>query len=143
MVMWALDCAQTPLNVLRMRYPLEERPANALKAAADWARGDIKMPEAKRAIIAAHSFAKEIDNPADIALIHAVGQAASTVHVATHALGLPFYELSSIVFDLGIDHYREAVQTKISAYLERLTDWQNHLDDVARTWAPFLTIDSK
>jgi len=143
LVMWALDCAQAPSNILRMRYPLENRPANALIAAAAWARGDIKMPEAKRAILAAHAFAKDITNPADIALIHAVGQAASTVHVAAHALGLPFYELTSIVFELGIDHYREAADAKISAYLERLTYWQNHVDEVARTWASFLSIDSK
>ena len=97
------------------------------------------MPEAKRAILAAHAFAKEIDDAADIARIHAVGQAASTVHVAAHALGLPFYELTSIVFDMGIDRCREAVDAKIAMYQERLTYWQNHIDGLERTWAPFLS----
>lgn len=142
LVMWALDCAQSPLSVLKVRYPLEDRPGNALKAAAAWARGDIKMPEAKRAILDAHAFAKEIIDPADIALIHAIGQAASTVHVATHALGLPFYELTSIVFEKGIDGYRDAVGAKINHYLDRLTYWQNHIDDAERPWAPFLLDDS-
>ncbi|OHE40494.1 MAG: hypothetical protein A2Y16_00980 [Tenericutes bacterium GWF2_57_13] len=138
LVMWAFECAQAPLTILKARYPLEDRPGNALKAAAVWARGDIKMPEAKRAILDAHAFAKEIVNPVDIALVHAVGQAASTVHVATHALGLPFYELTSIVFEQGIDGFRDAVSVKINEYHKRLTYWQIHIDDVARPWAPFL-----
>ncbi|MDP3129814.1 MAG: hypothetical protein Q8N15_00625 [Bacillota bacterium] len=138
LVMWAGECAQAPLTILKARYPLEDRPGNAMKAAVAWAQGKIKMPEAKRAILAAHAFAKEIVDPIDIALVHAVGQAASTVHVATHALGLPFYELTSIVFEKGIDGFRDAVGAKIYYYLDRLDYWQNHIDDVARPWAPFL-----
>ena len=56
-----------------------------------------ELPEAKRAILDCHAVCKEIDDEYYIALCHSIGQGISTVHVETHALGLPFYETAENV----------------------------------------------
>ncbi|MHB8076331.1 putative immunity protein [Desulfosporosinus fructosivorans] len=56
---------------------------------------------AKRAILDSHAVAKKIDDSEYGALCHAIGHAGATVHVETHALGLPFYELTAIAFKYG------------------------------------------
>ena len=62
LVMWALDCAQKPLSLFEAKYPNEHRPRKALELCESWARGTIKMPEAKSAILGAHAVAKELDD---------------------------------------------------------------------------------
>lgn len=60
LVMWALDCAEITLIEFEEKYPEERRPRNCLALCEEWARGKIKMNEAKRAILDAHAVAKEI-----------------------------------------------------------------------------------
>lgn len=143
LVMWAFDCAQEPLAYFESKYPNEERPRKALELCEAWARGIIKMPEAKRAILDAHAVAKEIDDKECIALAHAIGQAGSTVHVETHALGLVFYELTAIVLRAGLDQCELAVNDKINIYYNRLLYWQENIDRIDVSWAPFLLDDSR
>ena len=142
LILWALDCAKRPLKMFELKYPNEPRLRNALDLSAAWSRGLIKMPEAKRAILAAHAIAKEIDDKVAIALIHAVAQAGSTVHVETHALGLVFYELSAIVFSVGIENCDLPVYEKIDYYIERLLYWQINGDKLNISWAKFLMNDT-
>ena len=138
LVMWALDCAKVPLAQFEEKYPLELRPRRALNLCEDWSRGIIKMPAAKRAILDAHAVAKVIDNSVYGALCHAIGHAGATVHVETHALGLPFYELTAIVLKFGKDEYQEKVQDKINYYRQRLIYWQDNIDNINVEWAGFL-----
>ena len=93
---WALDCAWEPCRQLEERYE-DSRPRQAIETCWAWARGQVKMRQAQQAILAAHAMAKEVPSPADAALCHAVGQACGAVHVETHAIGLPMYELTAIV----------------------------------------------
>lgn len=60
--MWALDCATVTLEYFENKYPSEQRPKICLELCESWARGKIKMPVAKRAILNAHAVAKEIDD---------------------------------------------------------------------------------
>ncbi|MFT4006563.1 MAG: hypothetical protein QM683_13405, partial [Lacrimispora sp.] len=108
-----------------------------------WSKGKIKMPAAKRAILAAHAVAKEIDDRVHGALCHAIGHAGATVHVETHALGLPFYELTSLVLKFGKDEYQKQVYEKINYYCQRLIYWQENIDKVDLEWAGFLMDDSR
>lgn len=101
------------------------------------------MPAAKRAILDAHAVAKEIDDSVYGALCHAIGHACATVHVETHALGLPLYELTAIVFKLGKDGYQKQVQEKINYYLQNLIYWQENIDKLDIKWASFLTNDNR
>lgn len=143
LVMWALDCAKNPLRQLETKYPDERRPATCLKMSEAWARGHIKMPAAKRAILDAHAAAKSIGDSVYGALCHAIGHAGATVHVETHALGLPFYELTAIVLSHGTGHFAVPVSERIAEYRERLLYWQDNTDRMELEWADFLLDDTR
>ena len=138
MVMWALDCAKLPLEQFEAKYPDERRPRICLELCEAWARGKIKMPAAKKAILNSHAVAKEINDSEYGALCHAIGHAGATVHVGTHALGLPMYELTSIVLRYGKDNFLIPVSEKINYYYKRLLYWQENTDKLKLDWADFL-----
>lgn len=142
LVMWALDCANTPLAKFESKYPSERRPRTALELCEAWARGRIKMPTAKRAILDTHAVAKEIEDDEYGALAHAIGHAGAAVHVETHALGLVMYELSAIVLQHGKDEYQKSVDEKIDSYYQRLLYWQENSDKQGYEWADFLADDT-
>lgn len=143
LAMWALDCAKATLEQFEAKYPDEGRPRTCLKLCEDWARGKIKMPVAKRAILDSHAVAKEIDDSVYGALCHAIGHAGATVHVETHALGLPFYELTAIVLKYGKDYFRKPVSEKINNYMSRMLYWQENTDKLKLDWADFLLDDTR
>lgn len=136
MILWALDNAQIPLAKLAMSYPQEERAKQTLSLCYEWAQGHIKMPIAKKAILACHRVAKEIDNPVNQALFHAIGHAGATVHVASHAIGLPMYELTAMILENS--NWKEIIQQKIDSYYESLIYWQDHESKIEMDWALFL-----
>ncbi|WP_218143883.1 putative immunity protein [Bhargavaea ginsengi] len=143
LVMWALDCAEVTLSRFEEKYPDETRPGICLVRCEEWARGKIKMPEARQAILGAHAAAKEIDDQVYSALCRAIGHAGATVHVESHAMGLPIYELTAIVRKHGPDHFAEPVKEKIRFYEQRLHYWQETTDTLELDWAQFLLDDSK
>ena len=96
------------------------------------------MPIAKRAILDSHAVAKEIENSEYGALCHAIGHAGATVHVETHAMGLPIYELTAIVLKYGKDGFSKPVIEKINYYHNRLLYWQENADILGLDWASFL-----
>lgn len=138
MALWAFDFAAESISVLEKKYPEETRPKEALKAAQDWSAGRIKMRFAQRKILDCHAFAKEIDCKEDIALCHAIGQACAVVHTAGHAIGYPIYDLTAIVYRLGIEHCVEAVEKRKQAYIDRLFYWNGHLNNYKGEWADFM-----
>lgn len=142
LVMWALDCAKLPLEQFEARYPDERRPRTCLELCEAWARGNIKMPMAKQAILDSHAVAKEIDDSEYGALCHAIGHAGATVHVETHGLGLPIYELTAIVLKHGKDNFQEPVSEKINYYYNRLLYWQENTKKLELPWADFLLNDT-
>ncbi|MFQ3544160.1 hypothetical protein Q7A53_08730 [Halobacillus rhizosphaerae] len=143
LVMWVLDCAKTPLGQIEAKYPHEPRPRTCLERCEDWARGKIKMPAAKKAILAAHTAAKEIEEIEYGTLCQAIGHAGATVHVETHAIGLPIYELTSIVHKYGRDDFQVPVSEKINDYYKRLLYWQENTDKLGLEWAGFLLDNTK
>ena len=143
LVMWALDCAKVPLKQFEAKYPDERRPRICLELCEAWARGKIKMPIAKQAILDSHAVAKEIDDNEYGALCHAIGHAGATVHVETHALGLPIYELTAMVLKYGKDNFQKPVSEKINYYYHRLLYWQENTDKFELDWADFLLDDTR
>lgn len=137
-VLWALDLADESASVLRTRYTDETRPGDAVSAARDWSAGRIRMPEARRKILACHAAAGDVVDEADIAAFHAVGQACGTVHTTGHAIGYPIYDLTSIVRRCGIDRCVDAVEARVIEYESRLLHWIHHADGYGGTWAPFM-----
>ena len=94
--MWGLEQADRVAHILSDSHPEHDEPAEAVRLCRLWLHGEVKMPEAKRAILDVHAMAKLMDDPADAALCHAVGQGCSCVHTPKHALGLPVYELTAV-----------------------------------------------
>jgi hypothetical protein len=138
LVMWALDCAKMPLIQFEEKYPNEQRPRTCLNLCEDWARGKIKMPIAKRAILNSHAVAKEINDDEYGTLCHAIGHAGATVHVETHAIGLPMYELTAMVLKYEKNDFHKPVIEKTEYYIERLLYWHENTDKLKFDWADFL-----
>lgn len=138
MVLWAFDLAAGSIAKLEEKYPGEQRPREALTAAQDWAAGTIKMRLAQRKILDCHAFAKEIVSKEDIAACHAIGQACAVVHTAGHAIGYPIYDLSAIIYRLGMEHCAAAVEQRKQEYIDRLLYWSKHYRDEERKWAAFM-----
>ncbi len=138
MVLWALDIAAESVAKLEEKYPDESRPREALKAVRAWAEGKIKMRLAQRKILDCHAFAKEINSKEDMALCHAIGQACAVVHTAGHAMGYPMYELSAIIYRLGIENCVEAVEERKQEYIRKLFYWNEHVCDYEGEWADFM-----
>lgn len=138
MVLWALEMADETAALLARRYPNESRPRDAAKISRAWAAGKIKMPDARRAILAAHAVAKEIESPEDIALCHAVGQACAVVHTPRHAIGFPAYELTALVHRHGIDTCVSPIEARRRQYLERMDWWERNYHRYPGEWAVFL-----
>lgn len=138
MALWAFSFAAESVALLEERYPAETRPREALQTAQDWAAGIIRMRMAQRKILDCHALAKELDDAADAAACHAIGQACAVVHTAGHAIGYPIYDLTALIRRLGVDRCVQAVEQRKQAYIERLRDCQAHLKDDPRTWADFM-----
>ncbi len=140
LALWAFDFAEESVAQLKERYPYERRPQEALQAARLWAAGKIKMRAAQRKILDCHAFAKEIDDKEAIATCHAVGQACAIVHAAGHAIGYPIYDLTAIVYRLGVEHCEQAVERRLREYRDRLLFWREHIADYSGEWADFMLV---
>jgi hypothetical protein len=142
LVLWAFDCAPRVLEIFEEQYPQEPRPRQALEMAKAWARGEIKMPPAKKAIQDAHNAATAAEGfPAAQAAARAVGHAAATVHVETHALGLVFYGLTAFIYKEGPNQYETIVRRECDWFYDRLLYWQDNIDRQSTPWAAFLLRD--
>lgn len=103
---WGISYAEAHLlPIFEKEYPDDPRPRTALEAARDWMAGKVKLPQVRKLILDAHAAAREAEgNPAAQGAARAVGQAASTVHAATHSLGLALYGALAISYDrIGTD----------------------------------------
>lgn len=138
-VFWAFACMEKPLGWLEELLPGETRPRDALLCSREWAAGQIKMPVARRAILEAHQAAKDTQNPVVAALCHSIGQGCATVHVETHAIGLPMYELTALVLAFGLDNCQKAVEARILEYEQTLRALSEK--KLPEPLAPFLLAD--
>lgn len=136
--LWALELAEETALLLSEKYPNENRPYEAYKWAKLWAQGETKMPQAKKRILDCHALAKELESNEDRALCHAVGQACSVVHTVRHAMGYPIYELTSIVYRLGAENCKDAVEKRVNDYTEKLIQISENKLYQDMKWAKFI-----
>lgn len=147
LILWALECAEPYLAYFETHRPGESRPRRVLEIAGKWACGQVKMPEAKKAIHAAHSAAAAVGDKTRhdasvMAAGRAVGHAAATVHVETHALGLAFYGLTSKTYSVEESEADAAVESEIDRLYSRLLFWEQHISQHKGPWAEFLQNDT-
>src|SRR5690349_21148749 len=86
LALWAADCAEHVLHFFEEVQPEEKRPRHAIEQARAWARGEIRMTQARTAGGHAMGAARDLRGAARHAA-YAAGQAAVVAHVAAHELG--------------------------------------------------------
>lgn len=82
---WAGACAERELPLFVARHPDDDRPGRAVEAARAWARGEIRVGQARKVAVAAHAAARMASDPAARAAARSCGQAAGTAHMGGHA----------------------------------------------------------
>ena len=94
LALWAASCAEHVLDYFESAQPGDLRPRQAIEHARAWARGEVKMTEARTAGGHAMGAARELRGPARHAA-YAAGQAGVVAHVAAHELGAAAYAIKA------------------------------------------------
>lgn len=117
-------CETHILPIYEKLRPDDFRPRGALSAARGWLDGSLKLPQAKAFILSCHAAARELQSsPAAKASARAIGQCASTIHSASHSLGLACYGALAIAYDkLGADAPWEKLEAFAAGECKRMED---------------------
>ena len=94
LAVWAAACAEHVLQHFELARPADMRPRQAIQQARAWARGEIRMPQARAAGGHAMAAGRELSGAARHAAF-AAGQAAVVAHVAAHELGAAAYAIKA------------------------------------------------
>jgi hypothetical protein len=94
LALWAAACAEHVLDRFELIRPADGRPRQAIEQARAWARGEIRMSQARAAGGHAMAAARDLSGPARHAA-YAAGQAAVVAHVAAHELGAAAYAIKA------------------------------------------------
>jgi hypothetical protein len=96
LALWAAACAEHVLHLFEDEQPSDPRPRDAIDAARRWARGEMKMMEARARGGHAMGAARLVRGAARFAA-YSAGQAACVAHVAEHDLGAAAYAIKAAV----------------------------------------------
>ena len=94
LALWAAACAEHVLPLFEAAQASDPRPRQAIAQARAWARGEIKMSQARAAAGFANAAASALSGAARHAA-YAAGQAAAVAHVAAHELGAAAYAIQA------------------------------------------------
>src|SRR5512142_880468 len=94
LALWAAACAEHVLHLFESVQPSDPRPRQAIELTRAWARGEIKMSQARTAAGHAQAAARDLSGAARHAAF-AAGQAAAVPHVAAHELGAAAYAIKA------------------------------------------------
>lgn len=114
---WCVDYAEKYiLNIYEKAFPEDDRLRLAVEAYRSYRKGELKLPELKKAVALTVQAAKEAEkNPAAQAAARTIGQAVGAVYTPTHSLGLAFYGAAAIAYDrVGLEEKPE-VYDRIAA----------------------------
>jgi thymidine phosphorylase len=92
--LWAAACAEHVLHRFESARPEDPRPRQAIEQARAWARGEVRMMQARAAGGHAMAAARDLRGAARHAA-YAAGQAAVVAHVAAHELGAAAYAIKA------------------------------------------------
>lgn len=107
---WCVDYAEKYiLNIYEKAFPEDDRLRLAVEAYRSYRKGELKLPELKKAAALTVQAAKEAEkNPAAQAAARTIGQAIGAVCTPTHSLGLAFYGAAAIAYDrVGLEEKPE------------------------------------
>lgn len=94
LALWAAQCAEHVLHLFEAARPADPRPRFAIEQARAWARGEVKMTQARAAGGHAMAAARDLTGAPRFAA-YAAGQAAVVAHVAAHELGAAAYAIKA------------------------------------------------
>ena len=94
LALWAASCAEHVLHLFESVRPEDPRPREAIEHARAWARGEVKMMQARKAAGHAQAAARDLRGAPRHAA-YAAGQAAVVPHVAAHELGAAAYAIKA------------------------------------------------
>ena len=94
LAVWAASCAEHVLGLFESAQPDDPRPRQAIEHARAWARGEVKMMQARAAGGHAMGAARTLRGAARYAA-YAAGQAGAVAHVAAHELGAAAYAIKA------------------------------------------------
>jgi hypothetical protein len=94
LALWAASCAEHVLPLFESARPDDPRPRQAIQHARAWARGEVKMTEARAAGGHAMGAARDLSGAARFAA-YAAGQVGAVAHVAAHELGAAAYAIKA------------------------------------------------
>lgn len=107
---WCVDYAEKYiLNIYEKAFLEDDRLRLAVEAYRSYRKGELKLPELKKAVALTVQAAKEAEkNPAAQAAARTIGQAIGAVYTPTHSLGLAFYGAAAIAYDrVGLEEKPE------------------------------------
>jgi hypothetical protein len=116
---WAASCAEHVHGHFETECPGDDRPRKAIEAARRWARGDLKLDEAKKAAWHANASARDLSGAAKFAALSA-GQAAVVGHVAAHELGAAAYAIRAAMATCTGNEKAEKGRAECAWQLEQL-----------------------
>jgi hypothetical protein len=116
LALWSAACAERVLPLFEAAAPGDERPRKAIEAARAWARGDLKMTDARKIAFASHAAARETNNESACLAARAAGHAAATAHVAKHSPHAAAYAIKAIA--------KQCSEHKDENLLEVEREWQ-------------------
>lgn len=122
---WAIATARDVLLPVFQRHaPQDTRLDITLDAALDWLDGKVKLPYVKNLILnAAHQAAREMEHlPAAQAAARACAQAASAIHVKSHALGIIFYGAAALAYEqMGTGAEKSEYDSFLDKHCQKMT----------------------
>jgi hypothetical protein len=95
LAVWAADCAEHVLGLFGGARPDDDRPRRAIDLGRAWARGEVRMMEARAAGGHAMAAARDLRGAPRHAA-YAAGQAGVVAHVAAHDLGAAAYAIRAM-----------------------------------------------
>ena len=95
LALWAADCAEHVLHHFERERLEDDRPRRAIELGRAWARGEVRMTQARTAAGHANAAARDLAGAARHAA-YAAGQAAAVAHVAAHELGAAAYAIRAV-----------------------------------------------
>lgn len=95
LALWAAGCAEHVLRLFESAQPSDLRPRQAIEQIRAWARGELRMSDARAAGGHAMAAARELRGAARYAAF-AAGQAGVVAHVAAHELGAAAYAIKAV-----------------------------------------------
>jgi hypothetical protein len=119
LALWAAQCAEHVLPYFEAVESLDNRPRYAIEMARAWARGVVKMTQARNSAGHAQAAARPLSGAPRFAA-YAAGQAAAVAHVAAHELGAAVYAIKAAQAAASKEKYELAGRVECQWQIDQL-----------------------